>query len=361
MITLLRVRYPERGSRSYAVRIQCGIFDSLSTTLLDQWKGRELFVIADTTVAALYGRSLLRALWSSGASSWLLDFPPGERSKTANTIYHLHTQLLAHGIRRDSLIIALGGGVVGDVAGFVAATVLRGVQYIHVPTTLLAQVDSSIGGKVGVDHPYGKNLIGAFHQPAAVYTDPSLLKTLNATEFRNGLAEIVKIAAALDKQFFHRIERNARKISSHNATFLRTLIAQAVGLKASVVRKDERDMGLRRTLNLGHTLGHACEAASKYRLPHGAAVAMGMAAESQIAVAMGLLARREYDRLKALLNTLRLPTRIPRSLSRSRILAALELDKKSLEGRPQFVLLKGIGHSILGVEVPTPFILEALS
>jgi 3-dehydroquinate synthase len=361
MISLLRVTIPERGSRSYTVRIQCGLFESLSTTFQEHWKGKELFIIADSTVAALYGRSLLRALWSSGVSAWLLDFPPGERSKTANTIYNLHTQLLAHGVQRDSLIVALGGGVVGDVAGFVAATVLRGVEYVHVPTTLLAQVDSSIGGKVGVDHPYGKNLIGAFHQPAAVFTDPCVLRTLNAADFRNGLAEIVKIAAALDKAFFRDIERHARKITKNNSGVLRTLIAHAVGLKASVVRKDERDMGLRRTLNLGHTLGHACEAASGYRLPHGAAVAMGLAGEAHIAVIMGLLAQRDFRRLVNLLAALKLPTKIPRALSRPRILAALELDKKVLEGRPRFVLLKGIGHSVLGVEVPTPFILEALS
>ena len=290
-----------------------------------------------------------------------MDFPAGERSKTANTIFQLHTQLLAHGIRRDSLIVALGGGVVGDVAGFVAATVLRGVRYVQVPTTLLAQIDSSIGGKVGVDHPYGKNLIGAFHQPTAVYTDPRVLRTLKAAEFRNGLAELVKIAAALDRTLFREIERHARKITKSNAALLRNLIAHAVGLKAAVVHKDELDTGLRRTLNLGHTLGHAIETASKYRIPHGAAVSMGMALESRIAVSMGLLPSREYERLVGLLAALKLPTKLPRNLRRQRILAATELDKKAVHGKTQFVLLRGIGHSVLGVEVPTPFLLETLS
>ena len=361
MISLLRVTVPDKKNRSYSVRIQCGLFENLSSVLVEKWKGREIFVVADSNVAGLYGRDMLRGLWSRGASAWLLDFPAGERSKTANTIFQLHTQLLAHGIRRDSLIVALGGGVVGDVAGFVAATVLRGVQYVQVPTTLLAQIDSSIGGKVGVDHPYGKNLIGAFHQPTAVYTDPRLLRTLKSAEFRNGLAELVKIAAALDKALFREIERHAGRITKGNAAVLRNLIAHAVGLKAAIVHKDEFDTGLRRTLNLGHTLGHAIEASSRYRIPHGAAVSMGMAAESHIAVSMGLLPPREYERLVGLLGALKLPTKLPRSLSRQKILAAVELDKKAVHGKTQFVLLRGIGHSVLGVEVPTPFLLEILS
>lgn len=361
MTTLTRVKIPDRLGRSYTILIRQGLFDRLSALILEKWRGRKLFVITDSNVRRIYGSRILKAFSAGGGDAWLLDFPAGEKSKNAETYFSLQTTLLGLGIRRDSLIIALGGGVVGDIAGFVAATVLRGVEYVQVPTTLLAQVDSSVGGKVGIDHRYGKNLIGAFHQPAAVYIDPAVLQTLPAVEFRNGLAEVVKIAAALDARFFREIERKASSITRRNASLLAHVISQSVGLKAAVVGRDERDTGLRKVLNLGHTLGHAFEAATNFKVKHGVAVALGLVAESKIAVTMGLLDRRDFRRLVNVLQALKLPTKVPRVRHKTRFTAALGMDKKSEGNATKFVLLKGIGHSVVGVEVPTPFIGESLS
>jgi 3-dehydroquinate synthase len=354
---VVRLDAPVR--RSYTIRIQSGILDDLPDTIAREWRGKDVFIITDSNVRRLYGTRLLRALSSRNISSCLLDFPAGEQSKNAEVVRRLHTQLLAQGIRRDSLIVALGGGVVGDVAGFAAATVLRGVKYIQVPTTLLAQVDSSVGGKVGIDHPLGKNLIGAFHQPSGVYIDPRTLHSLTAADFRNGLAEVVKIAAALDRKFFEQIERTSRRITKNGLRLLSDIIARSVALKVAVVEKDEFESGLRKTLNLGHTLGHAIEASMNYTLKHGEAVAIGLVAESRIAVNMGLLKEQDHMRLRNTLRRLKLQTTFPKIKSRSRFFAALAADKKSDAGGTKFVLLKGLGYSVIGVQVPTPFVAQA--
>lgn len=316
------------------------------------WNGKNIFIITDSNVERLWGGQLQRRLFDAGIEALLLSFPAGERSKNVRTVHALHTQLLSNCIRRDSLIIALGGGVVGDVAGYVAATVLRGVKYIQVPTTLLSQVDSSVGGKVGIDHPLGKNLIGAFHQPAAVFIDPDVLRTLPQSEFRNGLAEVVKIAAAIDKKFFASLERNAHRITKTNQRLLAEIISRSVVLKAAVVEKDELESGLRKALNLGHTIGHAIEAATKFSIKHGEAVSMGMVAESRIAVRLGLLKEDDFQRVVRLLRTLRVPTRIPIIKNKSKFFSAISSDKKAEGNKTKFVLLNGIGRSAIGVDVP---------
>jgi 3-dehydroquinate synthase len=242
----------------------------------------------------------------------------------------------------------------------VEATVLRGISFIQVPTTLLAQIDSSVGGKVGIDHPHGKNLIGAFHQPAAVFVDPAVLSTLPLTEFKNGLAEMVKIAAAADKRLFVQIERRAGAIRRNDERLLGSLVVRAIELKAAIVEKDEFDTGLRAVLNLGHTLGHAMEASSGYSISHGAAVAMGMASEARIAVKMGLLREPDFKRLIRVMRALGLPVRFPRVASRAKFLSALSSDKKAVGKGTKCTMLMGIGHAVVGVEVPTPFIMELL-
>lgn len=338
--------------RSYKIHIRPGLLEELPGILVSQFPARRFFIITDSHVARLYGSALQHGMTSLGLDVLMLDIPSGEQSKNFRVVHLLHTQLLEAGIRRDSLIIALGGGVVGDVAGYVAATVLRGVSYVQVPTTLLAQVDSSVGGKVGIDHPLGKNLIGAFHQPEAVYVDPLVLKTLSAAEFRNGLAEVVKIAAALDKKMFIFIERNTNRILKNDRKVLTALITGSVGLKASVVSKDERESGLRKVLNVGHTIGHAVEAGMKYNMRHGEAVAIGLVIEARIAWGMGILPAREYERLLALLIRLKLPVEFPRKLNGARFRRALALDKKRDAVGVKFVLLKAIGKSVVGVNVP---------
>jgi 3-dehydroquinate synthase len=319
-------------------------------------KKRRVFVITDSNVRRLYGTAFIRSLAQSLPDPRLLDFPAGEASKSIALVSALHTALLEEGIDRASLIVALGGGVVGDIAGFAAATVLRGVDFVQIPTTLLSQVDSSVGGKVGIDHRLGKNLIGAFYQPAAVYIDPSVLRTLPAAEYRNGLAESAKIAAALDRTLFRWIERNVELITARDPRTLARLIAECVSLKASVVRADEYEGGLRKTLNLGHTIGHAIEAATGYATPHGAAVSIGLAAESLLACRMGILPSREREWLLSALQALGLPVRFPLIRRRERFFSALSLDKKARGGAPLFALLTRIGATAVDVEVPARLI-----
>jgi 3-dehydroquinate synthase len=350
------VRLPGVTDRSYVIHIGAGIFPRIPL-LLQRMHGRgTIFIITDSNVRRLYGRKLASLLLLEDMSSCLLEFPAGEESKNTRVVEGLQTGLLHAGIRRDSIIVALGGGVVGDVAGFVASTILRGVRYVQVPTSLLAQVDSSVGGKVGIDHPVGKNLIGAFHQPSAVYIDPGVLSTLAPEEFRNGLAEIVKVAAALDPKFFRRLESIARNIGPENPDLLTDIIAMAVRLKAAVVQKDERETGLRKILNLGHTIGHALETSSGYEIKHGPAVSIGMAAEADIACRLGLLQERDRRRLLQLLRSLRLPTKFPRVDSPEAFRRALLLDKKADAGGTKYVLLNGYGRAVIGASVPATIV-----
>jgi 3-dehydroquinate synthase len=350
------VRLPVRTDRSYQVLIRPGVLHRLPAILPDRHRGATLFLVSDANVGRLYGRRLHHLLVSAGWRAVLVDVPAGERSKSVDCYDALTGMLLRSGIRRNSVIVALGGGVVGDLAGFVSATVLRGVEYIQVPTSLLAQVDSSVGGKTGIDHAMGKNLIGAFHQPSLVVIDPQVLRTLPPAEFRNGLAEVVKIAASLDAKFFRFLERSAPALTRTNTLLLARMIRTAVGLKAAVVERDERETGLRKALNLGHTIGHAVESASGYRLRHGEAVSIGLILEGRLAVTCGVLSVNDHLRLFRLLEAFGLPTRLPRFIERKEVLAGLASDKKNLSATPVFVLPRKIGQSAIGVTLPADVI-----
>ncbi|HXF99888.1 MAG TPA: 3-dehydroquinate synthase [Bacteroidota bacterium] len=360
MRRIINVNLGRGPERTYRVIVEDGLIDRAADLIARTWHGKRVFVISDSNVGPLYGGELLRRFLGAGMDAALLNVAAGEASKDARTVQALYTNLLRLGIHRDSLIIALGGGVVGDVAGFVAATIVRGVPYVQMPTSLLAQVDSSVGGKVGINHKLGKNLIGAFHQPAAVFIDPQVLRTLPQAEFRNGLAEVVKIAAALDAPFFRLLERKVLALAKRDPKLLPSVIARSVALKARIVERDEKETGLRKALNLGHTIGHAVEAALQYRIRHGEAVAIGMAAECSIAVEMGLLHSKTRDRVVRLLEQCGLPVRMPRIERRSRFLSALALDKKAEAGSPRFTLLREPGKVVVGVDVPTAFVNQLL-
>jgi 3-dehydroquinate synthase len=338
--------------RSYDILIKAGALTTLPSIIRKRWPGRRVFLVTDTNVSRFYAKNLQDAFDDVGIDSALFEVPAGEETKSIDIYYALIGALLESGIKRNSLVIALGGGVVGDLAGFAAATVLRGVEFIQVPTSLLAQVDSSVGGKVGIDHNAGKNLIGAFYQPAFVLIDPTVLRTLPQTEFQNGLAEVIKIAAALDAGFFRLLERNTARLTRANTRFLGTVIHRAVSLKAAVVEYDERESGLRKSLNLGHTIGHAIETTSDFTIKHGEAVAMGLVAESQLAVAAGLLAVDDYVRLSRLLAQCQLPARMPSGINEKKFFRALSVDKKNTGAEPSFVLLRKIGVSLVGVRLP---------
>ncbi|HEX7574283.1 MAG TPA: 3-dehydroquinate synthase [Bacteroidota bacterium] len=356
----IRVRLEALRDRSYTVEIRPGILAEVPL-LLSRSEGKtRMFVITDSNVIRHYGSEFNSRLAAAGCEVTLLEVPAGERSKSSRTVNALYTRLFREGIRRDSLVIALGGGVIGDLAGYLAATVLRGVRLVQIPTTLLAQVDSSVGGKVGIDHPAGKNLIGAFHQPSVVYIDPEALLTLPADEFRNGIAEVAKIAAAMDAPFFANIERNASRIRRENTALNAKIVETAVALKASVVEKDERETGLRRVLNLGHTIGHALESSGGFALKHGQAVAIGMAAEAHISRELGLLAPPDCLRLTGLLEALGLPVDPPRGINDRAFMSAIALDKKSDTTGTRFVLLRRIGECDPGVPVPADLIRKTM-
>ena len=335
----------ELGPRSYDVRIAAGAIEALGPTAAGFENVRAAAVIADSTVAGLYGRRAVESLCSAGLAVETIDFPPGEQYKTLATLGRILDRLFSikPEVDRNSLIVALGGGVTGDMAGLVAATALRGLRWLQCATTLLAAVDASVGGKTGVDHPAGKNLIGAFHQPSAVIIDVETLKTLPADELANGLAECVKHAVIRDAELLDFIEKNADALLECDGEAMTELIARNVGIKAAVVAADEREAGQRAHLNFGHTIGHAIEAHVGYdRIAHGQAVSLGMIAANHMAVARGLISGEDAERICLLLGRLALPTKW-QSLDGDEIWQIMQHDKKARGGKVRMVLPTKLG------------------
>ena len=326
---------------SYEIAVGDGALDGLSAFLEERHAGCRIAAIGDAQALRRHGELLREAL---PGGTPVLEVPSGEASKTRAEKTRLEDELLSRRLGRDTLIVAFGGGVVTDLAGFVAATYLRGVPFVAVPTTLLAAVDASVGGKTGINTPHGKNLIGAIRQPAAVFADTRFLETLSEPEFLNGVAEALKMAATSDPDLFSRMEQGIGALRDREPGALTRLIAAAVRIKAAVVSADERESGLREVLNFGHTIGHGLENASGYLLAHGAAVAVGMIAESRMARRAGFLPPAAEARLHALIDSVGLPVRSPDGVKRERVLAALGSDKKARGGTPRFVVLEDIGR-----------------
>jgi 3-dehydroquinate synthase len=327
------------GSRASTIVIGNGISEHLASLLDGHGVGARRFVVSSPVVWRLHGEHLQRAL---GPVDPIL-LPDGERFKNLQSVSRVYDALIRAGADRGSAIVAVGGGVVGDTAGFAAASFLRGLTLAHVPTTLLAQVDSSIGGKVGVNHALGKNLIGAFHQPAVVVIDPLLLKTLPRREFRSGLYEVIKYGMIASRHLFDRLARETKAIVARDPGVLVPVIEESCRIKADVVSKDEREGGLRRILNYGHTVGHALEAVTKYRrFRHGEAIAFGMLAAADLAVARGALADSGRDALGRLIAALG-PLPSVADLPVVDVMDAIRRDKKVVDGRLNFVIAVDIG------------------
>ena len=321
-----------------------------------------IVVVSSPRVWGLHGAAVLQGLGMAGADS---DAPvlvnDGEKAKTMATMGKVHDALVARGVDRKAVLVVVGGGVIGDMAGFAAATYLRGIRLVHVPTTVVAQVDSAIGGKVGVNHRLGKNLLGAFHQPALVAVDPTLLATLNRRELRAGLYEVVKYGVIASAPLFERCVASMDALLDGDAAALLPVIAECCAIKADVVSKDEREEGLRRILNFGHTVGHALEAVTQYRLlRHGEAVAYGMRAASAIALARGTWARAEHDSLVELLGRMG-PLPAVTTLDAEAILAATRRDKKVVAGTLHFVLPTGIGSTTIATDITDDQVRAALT
>ena len=350
---VLRPRDPAPAFRTEVV-VARGSLGRAAEAIAARWPDRLLVVVSDARVARLHARAFARRLAGGGRRVVLLTVPAGERSKTRETKARLEDSLAGSGAGRDTLIVAVGGGVTGDLAGFLAATWHRGVPVVQIPTTLLAMVDAGLGGKTGVDVPAGKNLIGAFHQPAVLWADTDLLATLPDRDFRCGLAEAVKTAAALDAALFRDLERDAGRLVRRQGPAVEEVVHRCLRLKARVVARDPFDAGPRAALNFGHTIAHAVEAASGWRIPHGEAVAIGVAAESRLAVRRIGLPASDALRIEALLQRLGLPTRAPRGLDRRAVARHARADKKTRGGVVRCALPVRLGRFPPGPDLTVP-------
>jgi len=347
------------GARSYPVRIACGLLDRVGELLVEIAPCRRAVIITDDNVRALYAARLASSLAQAQIDSLVISVPPGESSKSLETLAHLYDEFARLHVRRDELVLALGGGVIGDLAGFAAATWLRGVRFVQVPTTVLSQVDSSVGGKVGINHPSGKNLIGSFYQPLLVVIDPDTLRTLPSAEVWSGLAEVIKYGFIADRSLYERVATDIRALAAEPGSSLwEEILARCCEIKATIVQSDERDLGLRHILNFGHTLGHALEAATGYnRLRHGEAVARGMVAALWLSHWLRAFPEEELEA------SLQVLEQFPRpeldDLVAREIVPHVAHDKKGTSAGQKWVLLDRIGSATVIQDPPAELVVQA--
>ena len=356
------VRVP-LGNRSYDIKIAPGLISKLGAECNRLKLGNRCAIITDTNVGREYAKPAYNSLLRAGFEPSLVIVPAGETAKSLKNVQNCYDRLASHRLERKSFIIALGGGVVGDLAGFVAASYLRGISFVQVPTTLLAHVDSSVGGKVGVNLKAGKNLVGAFYQPKLVLCDLDALTTLPTREFRAGLAEIIKYGIIYDAALFARLERDLPKLLRRETKPLGEIIARCCEIKAAVVGQDETESGLRAILNFGHTIGHGLEAISSYgKYLHGEAIAIGQVAAAKLSHELTGLSAKDSARITDLFQRAGLPTEVTLTASqRPKLFAAMKLDKKVSDGEIKFVLARRIGKAVWGQRVPTTAIEKVLA
>jgi 3-dehydroquinate synthase len=343
------------GSRSYKIEVGRDLLGKLGSYCQKLGLGQRCTIITDSNVAALYAKRATESLTKAGFASILVTVPAGEKSKSLRVVQGCYDQLAAHRLERKSFVVALGGGVGGDLAGFVAATYLRGIPFVQIPTTLLAQVDSSVGGKVGVNLPAGKNLVGSFYQPRLVLADLSSLDSLPDREFRAGLAEVIKYGIIYDARLFRTLERDMEKLLRREPKVMAAIVARCCEIKADVVGQDETESGLRAILNFGHTIGHGLEAISRYgKYLHGEAISIGQVAAARLSSRILGFPESEAERVKAIFVRARLPVTVRLSASqKSALFDAMRLDKKVSSGEIKFVLAREIGKVEFGVKVPS--------
>jgi 3-dehydroquinate synthase len=345
--------------RRYDITIQAGLLNQVGTALAKLSKSRRAALVTDSTVGTLYARIVAKSLQEAGFEPIVATLPAGETHKTLADLSSVYDVILGARIDRSTPVLALGGGVVGDMTGFLAATILRGVPFVQIPTTLLAMVDASVGGKTGINHAVGKNLIGAFHQPIAVLIDPAVLKTLPAGELSSGLAECIKHNIIRDADGFAKIEREIDKAVALDLEYLTALVAHNVAIKGRVVEADPFERGERAHLNLGHTFGHAIETISKYSYSHGQCVAFGMIAAARMAHDLQMLDAESVSRITATVARAGLAT-IENRLPPREVVDAMIYDKKVRAGKVRFVLPDRIGHVVIRDDVPADFVLRAV-
>ncbi len=336
------------GASSHTVHVGYGLLDRLGElALAARLSAGTCAIITDSNVENFYAGRAMEALRRSGFAPTVISFAAGEESKSAATLATLYDRMTAANLDRGAAIFALGGGVAGDLAGFAAATFLRGLPLVQVPTTVVAQVDSSLGGKTGINHLHAKNLIGAFYQPRLIVADVATLSTLPEREFREGLAEVIKYGAIMDAPMVADLERTLDSILARESGSLESMVARSLAHKAAVVSADEHEGGLRKTLNFGHTIGHAIEASAGYgKFLHGEAIAIGMVAAARLSLRYAGFSADEASRLERLIARAGLPTEMPTGWRSDEFMRALRLDKKRVAGAVEFVLLERLGHSL---------------
>ncbi|PKF77821.1 3-dehydroquinate synthase [Vibrio sp. vnigr-6D03] len=347
------------GERSYPISIGAELFKD--SAYFSNISSKKVVVISNVTVAPLYADTIVSKLESLGHEAKLLELPDGEQYKNLDTFNTIMTFLLEGNYGRDVTVVALGGGVIGDLVGFAAASYQRGVDFIQIPTTLLSQVDSSVGGKTGVNHPLGKNMIGAFYQPQSVVIDTDCLKSLPEREFAAGIAEVIKYGIIYDGEFFAWLEDNLERLYALDEEALTYAIARCCQIKADVVAQDEKESGIRALLNLGHTFGHAIEAEMGYgNWLHGEAVSSGTVMAAKTALLQGMIDQQQFERILSILKKSRLPVHTPNSMSFEDFIKHMMRDKKVLSGKLRLVLPTGIGTSKVVSDVPNHVIEQAI-
>ena len=344
---------------AYAITVEPGLLQRAGLALAALTGVRKAAVVTDSNIAPLHLATLLTSFQAAGFHAVTATIPAGEPHKTIHHLLPVYDQFLSAKIERATPVVALGGGVIGDMAGFVAATILRGVPFVQVPTSLLAMVDASVGGKTGIDHPCGKNLIGAFHQPMAVLIDPEVLRTLPPRELRSGLAECIKHDIIRDVEGFARLEQNIGRALDLDIEYLAELVAHNVGIKAKVVAADPFEKGERAHLNLGHTFGHAIETISNYSYAHGEAVGLGICAAAFASRELGLLSEADRQRILAVIGHAGLPTG-GLTLDIDAVVNAMAFDKKVKAGKVRFILPDGIGRATIRDDVPMDLVRRAV-
>lgn len=355
----IKVNLDKRNVRTHEIYIGRDILERAGLIVAKKKWADRYFIITDANVERLHGEAFREATASS-LNTETLVVEPGEKSKSMETLLRLSRELLEKGADRQSGIIAFGGGVIGDLGGFLASIYMRGIPFVHVPTSLISQVDSAIGGKTGVDLPGAKNLLGTFAQPQAVFMDTSLLQTLPAEELSNGLAEIVKYGIIDDPEILEHLELNLGAVTSRDRRVLESLVERCCAIKKGIVEIDETEKGIRKVLNFGHTVGHAIEAESGYSVPHGAAVALGMLAAARISELLGYLREKDRSRIDKVIGALGLPCRLPDGISVQGVMLRLRNDKKKKDGKARFVLLKKIGMPFMNGGVPDEILEEII-
>ena len=358
----MRTVHVALGNRSYDIFIGRNLLGRLGRECRKLELGKRCAIIADTNTSKLFGETALKSLTAAGFEAVLITMPAGEQAKNLRVVEQCYNQLAAHRLERKSFIVALGGGVVGDLAGFVAATYLRGMAFVQVPTTLLSQVDSSVGGKTGVNLKSGKNLVGSFHQPRLVLCDQDTLQTLPEREFKAGLAEVIKYGIIYDAAFFAKLEKDLPKLLQRDNAALTYAVARSCEVKADVVSQDETETGLRAILNFGHTIGHGLEAISSYgKYLHGEAISIGQVAAAHLSHRLTGLSVSEVERIATWFARAGLPISVKLSAKqRTALFGAMKLDKKNSGGEVKFVLAKKLGDIVWGQKVPDAMIHEVL-